>query len=43
MAYPPENQNYHFEMEMVVAIGKPGFRVPQDRRTRLISTATPPA
>lgn len=25
--YPPESKNYHFEMEMVVAIGKPGFRV----------------
>ena len=27
MAYPPETGNYHFEMEMVVAIGKAGFRV----------------
>ena len=27
VAYPPETHNYHFEMEMVVAIGKPGFRV----------------
>lgn len=27
VAYPPETQNYHFEMEMVVVIGKPGFRV----------------
>ena len=27
VAYPPETSNYHFEMEMVVAIGKPGFRV----------------
>ena len=27
VAYPPETKNYHFEMEMVVAIGKPGFRV----------------
>jgi fumarylpyruvate hydrolase len=26
-AYPPETQNFHFEMELVVAIGKPGFRV----------------
>ncbi|QCB47864.1 fumarylacetoacetate hydrolase family protein [Hydrogenophaga sp. PAMC20947] len=25
--YPPETRNYHFEMEMVVAIGKAGFRV----------------
>ena len=29
MAYPPETQNFHYEMEMVVAIGKPGFRVSQ--------------
>jgi len=29
VAYPPETQNYHFEMEMVVAIGKAGFRVSQ--------------
>jgi fumarylpyruvate hydrolase len=27
VAYPPETKNYHFEMEMVVAIGKAGFRV----------------
>ena len=27
VAYPPETKNYHLEMEMVVAIGKPGFRV----------------
>ncbi len=27
VAYPPETQNYHHEMELVVAIGKPGFRV----------------
>ena len=27
VAYPPETKNYHFEMEMVVVIGKPGFRV----------------
>lgn len=25
--YPPETQDYQFEMELVVAIGKPGFRV----------------
>ena len=28
VAYPPETSNYHFEMELVVAIGKPGFRIP---------------
>ena len=27
VAYPPETSNYHHEMELVVAIGKPGFRV----------------
>lgn len=27
VAYPPETNNYHFEMELVVAIGKPGFRI----------------
>ncbi len=30
VAYPPETSNYHFEMEMVVAIGKAGFRVPTE-------------
>jgi fumarylpyruvate hydrolase len=29
VAYPPETKNYHFEMELVLVIGKPGFRVPQ--------------
>lgn len=28
VAYPPETGNYHYEMEMVVAIGAPAFRVP---------------
>ena len=27
VAYPPETKNYHHDMELVVAIGKPGFRV----------------
>jgi fumarylpyruvate hydrolase len=27
VAYPPGTANYHYEMELVVAIGKPGFRV----------------
>jgi fumarylpyruvate hydrolase len=27
--YPPGTSNYHFEMELVVVIGKPGFRVPE--------------
>ena len=28
VAYPPETGNFHHEMELVVAIGRPGFRVP---------------
>jgi fumarylpyruvate hydrolase len=27
VAYPPETKNYHHEMELVLAIGAPGFRV----------------
>ena len=27
VAYPPETANYHHEMELVVVIGAPGFRV----------------
>ncbi len=27
MAYPPETKNYHFEMELVLAIGEAGFKV----------------
>jgi fumarylpyruvate hydrolase len=27
--YPPGTKNYHHEMEMVVAIGKAGFRIPE--------------
>jgi fumarylpyruvate hydrolase len=30
VAYPPETKNYHFEMELVVAIGAPAFRIPQE-------------
>ena len=29
VAYPPETKNYHFEMELVVAIGKPGSGCPK--------------
>ena len=28
--YPPGTSNYHYEMELVVAIGKAGFRIPRD-------------
>ena len=27
IAYPPETKNYHYEMELVIAIGAPAFRV----------------
>ena len=27
VAYPPETQNYHYEMELVIAIGAPAFKV----------------
>ena len=27
VAYPPGTQNFHYEMELVAVIGKPGFRV----------------
>jgi fumarylpyruvate hydrolase len=27
--YPPGTKNYHYEMEMVVAIGRAGFRIPE--------------
>ena len=36
VAYPPETRNFHFEMEMVVAIGKAGFRVKADDAHTLI-------
>ncbi len=29
--YPSETRDYHFEMELVLAIGKPGFRLAQDQ------------
>jgi fumarylpyruvate hydrolase len=36
VAYPPETKNYHFEMELVVAIGQAGFRVKADDAHHLI-------
>jgi fumarylpyruvate hydrolase len=36
VAYPPETRNYHHEMELVVAIGAPGFRVGRADAARLI-------
>lgn len=35
-AYPPETRNFHFEMELVVAIGAAGFRVPADQAEKVI-------
>jgi fumarylpyruvate hydrolase len=31
IAYPPGTTNYHYEMEFVVAIGKPGFRIAESQ------------
>ena len=36
VAYPPETKNYHFEMELVVAIGAEGFRVSQEDAHKVI-------
>lgn len=36
VAYPPQTANYHHEMELVVAIGAPGFRVSQADAPALI-------
>jgi fumarylpyruvate hydrolase len=36
VAYPSGTANYHFEMELVVVIGKPGFRVPAAQAHELI-------
>jgi fumarylpyruvate hydrolase len=36
VAYPSETKNYHYEMELVLAIGKPGFRVAPADATALI-------
>ena len=34
--YPPETRNYHFEMELVVAIGQAGFRVRAEDAHKLV-------
>lgn len=36
VAYPPGTTNYHFEMELVLVIGKPGFRVQVEDAHELI-------
>ena len=34
--YPPRTGNYHYEMELVLAIGKPGFRVSEAAAHELV-------
>ncbi|WP_176591530.1 fumarylacetoacetate hydrolase family protein [Sphingobium sp. EM0848] len=36
VAYPSGTNNFHYEMELVVVIGVPGFRVPADKAHELI-------
>jgi fumarylpyruvate hydrolase len=36
VAYPPGTKNYQFEMELVLAIGAPGFRVAPADATKLV-------
>jgi 2-keto-4-pentenoate hydratase/2-oxohepta-3-ene-1,7-dioic acid hydratase in catechol pathway len=36
VAYPPRTSNYHFEMELVLAIGKAGFRVSEANAHELV-------
>ena len=36
VAYPPETKDYQYEMELVVAIGAPGFRVSEAQAPELI-------
>jgi fumarylpyruvate hydrolase len=31
VAYPPGTANYHYEMELVIAIGKAGFRIDEEK------------
>ncbi len=36
VAYPPQTGNYHYEMELVLAIGKAGFQVPAEQAHELV-------
>ena len=36
VAYPPGTSNYHFEMELVLAVGKSGFRVTADQAHEVV-------
>ncbi len=36
VAYPPRTSNYHYEMELVIAVGRPGFRVSEANAHALV-------
>ncbi len=36
VAYPPQTKDYHYEMELVLVIGREGFEVPADKAHELI-------
>jgi fumarylpyruvate hydrolase len=36
VAYPPGTKNYHYEMELVLVVGKAGFRVPESEAGSII-------
>src|SRR5580765_5411632 len=36
VAYPPGTKDFQYEMELVLAIGAPGFRVSEDKASALI-------
>ena len=36
VAYPPGTQNYHYEMELVLVVGRAGFQVPQAEAASVI-------
>ena len=36
VAYPPGTHNYHFEMELVLAVGQAGFRVSADKAHEIV-------
>jgi fumarylpyruvate hydrolase len=36
VAYPPQTENYHHEMELVLVVGSDGFRVPQADAHRIV-------
>ena len=36
VAYPPQTRDYHYEMELVLVVGKPGFRVPAEKAHEIV-------